>query len=304
MKRSTGIKRIIGIGILSTGVWYFALKNYNYKITFTSTQAPGIIYSNLLQWNNWENENTNAVVTVSKTPFSEIRQEVNIADSVFTYRWVIKRTNDSVTKITVLIKDRENSFLQNLQVPFFNTDFEKQSIATVKKIREALIKHQDYYKVSGVEEGKIPETHCAYIPLISHLKDKGNTMIRNIPIVMNYIKENNIALAGDPFLEVTEWNLVKDTIKFNFCFPVKESDTFPKTNVVKFKTIPEKGALKTRFNGNYKLSDRGWYTLMDYAEANTIKIKNLPVEFYRNDPHSGGDELQWEAEIYMPTNTK
>ena len=26
----------------------------------------------------------------------------------------------------------------------------------------------------------------------------------------------------------------------------------------------------------------------------------MPLEFFYNNPHYGGDELNWKAEIYMP----
>ncbi len=300
MKRSTVIKLLISIGLLAAGVWYFVLKDYNYKITFTSTQAPGIIYANLLQWNNGEAANTKAVTTLSRSPFSGILQEVTIADSVFNYRWIIKRKNDSVTKIKAFIKDTKNSFSQNLQVPFYKTDFVKRSITTVKKVRDGLKKHEEYYKVSDVQESTIPSTYCVYIPLSSTRKDKGNTMMKNISVIMDYIKGNDIAITGNPFLEITDWNIPEDRIQFNFCFPIKKQDSFPETKVIKFKKTAEKKALKTTFNGNYRISDRGWYTIMDYAENNNITLENLPLEIYLNDPHSGGDELQWQAEVYMP----
>ena len=117
---------------------------------------------------------------------------------------------------------------------------------------------------------------------------------------MNYIKDNNIKLTGHPFLEITEWDVVEDLIKFNFCFPIQERDEYPATNDIKFKQTEEKVALKTIFNGNYKISDRAWYAILDYAEIKNIDIEELPIEVYLNDPHSGGDDLKWEAEIYMP----
>ena len=36
------------------------------------------------------------------------------------------------------------------------------------------------------------------------------------------------------------------------------------------------------------------------AEINDIAINRLPIEIYLNDPHGGGNDLEWEAEIYMP----
>jgi len=43
-----------------------------------------------------------------------------------------------------------------------------------------------------------------------------------------------------------------------------------------------------------------WYKLIDYAKTNHIDIDLLPVELYLNDPHTGGNDLEWEADVYMP----
>ena len=69
---------------------------------------------------------------------------------------------------------------------------------------------------------------------------------------------------------------------------------------MKFKKTTEKRALKTIFNGNYKISDRAWFSIIDYASTKGVEIEQLPVEIFRNDPHSGGNPLEWEAEVYMP----
>ena len=162
------------------------------------------------------------------------------------------------------------------------------------------MKNAKNYKISKVSKVKIPSQNCAYISLESKLQDKANAMVKNIYLVMNYIKDNNIELTGDPFLEITEWDIVEDNIKFNFCFPIKEQNSYPETETISFKKTDEKEALKVVFNGNYKISDRAWYKIIDHAKTNAIDIENLPVEFYLNDPHAGGDDLKWEAEIYMP----
>ena len=59
-------------------------------------------------------------------------------------------------------------------------------------------------------------------------------------------------------------------------------------------------AIKATYNGNYITSDRAWYALLDYAEKNDILIDKKPLEVFYSNPNFGGDELLWEAEIFMP----
>lgn len=296
MTLSKTIKQIVGIAVIFIGVWYFMIKDYDYKITFTTSQAPGIVYDRLTKWTDGE--------TFEQIPFSEIHHKVVAGDSIFTFRWTFIRKNDSTTLVTAKIRDEKHSLKQKLQVPFYENGFVKSAISRVKKLGESLIENAENYKISKVSREKIPAQNCAYISLESEKQNKASTMVKNISIVMNYIKDNNIELVGDPFLEVTEWNLLEDTIKFDFCFPIEERDTYPEVNTVKFKKTKERDALKAIFNGNYKISDRAWYDILDHAEMNDVIIEKLPVEVFLNDPHSGGDSLEWEAEIYMPLLNK
>ncbi|MEM9685840.1 MAG: hypothetical protein AAF934_02840, partial [Bacteroidota bacterium] len=279
MKRTTYIKLLISLSSIIAGIWYFVVKDYNYKITFTNTQAPGIIYANLLQWDG-QGDHIQAITTLSKNPFSKIQQQLTLTDSIFTYRWIIERKNDTTTKVTAYIKDRKNSFIQNLQVPFYKNTFVRRNIATVENIAKQLLQNKNYYNVSSVQKDSTPATHCAYITLSSTLKDKASTMMKNINTIMNYIRKNNITITGDPFLEITNWNIHENTITFNFCFPIAEKETYPETNTIKFKKTTAKNALKTTFNGNYRISDNAWYTIIDYAQTHNIAIEHLPFEIY------------------------
>jgi effector-binding domain-containing protein len=129
---------------------------------------------------------------------------------------------------------------------------------------------------------------------------KAKNMLSNIATIMEYINSNEIALQGDPFLEVTSWDKQDETIKFNFCFPIEKSDSIPKNAQLQFKTLAPFRALKAEFNGNYSISNNAWYFLLDYAERNNLNIRELPLELYLVDPHIGGDSMNWKALIFLP----
>ena len=125
-------------------------------------------------------------------------------------------------------------------------------------------------------------------------------MLSNISVIMNYIKDNEIPLNGDPFLEVTHWDQEHDSIDFNFCFPIHIKDSLPDHPEILFKETAPLHALKAVYHGNYKISDNAWYYLLDYAERKHLKIEDTPIEIYLNDPHEGGNSLEWEAHILLP----
>ncbi len=297
------IKKLSFFGIfilLGILVWYLFVKSYDYKITFESKQSPGVIYSSLVAWNNWEPKSKKTVSVLSKIPFSNVVQEFKVSDSIFKIEWLLTKKSDSITKITALLSDKDHSLIQRIKMPFTKTDFMKRVLSTVKNIRKGIRAHKSDYKVSNVTEAIIPEKNVAYIELNCKLHEKANKMMMHTIDAMEYIKMNNMKLTDDPFIEIVNWNLQEDHITFHFCFPIPKLSTYPKSDVVNIKTTVSKPAIKTTFNGHYKFSDRGWFYLLDYAKTHKIDIEELPVEVFLNDPHSGEDELNWEAEIYLP----
>ena len=117
---------------------------------------------------------------------------------------------------------------------------------------------------------------------------------------MTYIKENDIELKGDPFISVTHWDPITQDLNFDFCFPIDSVSARPEDPEVRFKTLKSERYLKAIFNGNYRISQQGWYSLFDYAQRNNIALGSEIIEIYRNDPHEGGDSMQWVAELLIP----
>lgn len=294
------IFKIFLLLILGIGIWYFLLKDYNYRVTFKTDQAPGIVYAHLTEWNNGETPNNKVVTILNKSPFSEIEQHLKVGDSLFKIIWNLERSGENETTVIAKFKDENNSFKQNIQALYSKNDFVQRSIATVRGFGEGLIENAKNYKVSDVEEAMKPAQNCAFIQLECAPKDKASAMVKNIHVVMNYLKDNDLLLTGSPFLEVKEWDMENEKIKFDFCFPIMERQTYPPAKSVRFKKTKEQKSLKTIFNGNYRISDRAWFVLLDYAEQNNIDIEMSPVEFYLNDPHNAGNSLEWVAEVYMP----
>jgi len=300
--RIKSLLRILGLLVIALGVWYFFIKGYNYKISFTIKQSQGIIYDHLSHWNDGKSKSDSVVFNVKKEPFSKVIQHYRFGDSLFKFDWDLKMIDENTTKVTARTKDEHHSILQNLFVLSPKNHFKKTSIASVKKFRDGLIKNVENYRLHDIRDSIIPPQHYAYISIKSRLSEKASMMQKNIFYIMNYIKAHDtIQLTGHPFLQVTEWNVENDSLAFDFCFPINKMDTYPDApSNVTIKQIAERKALKLKFNGNYRISDRAWYQLRDYARYHNIKTTNLPVEIFHNDPHSGTNSLEWVAEVFMP----
>lgn len=293
---------MIALALVMLLSWHFIIKPYNYRISFITKDPSGLVYSNLLAWKAAKGLEDSSEVSITHRDYNTnyLEQQLRLKDSLFEYRWKLEPQTDSTTRVTAYITDLNNSWIQNLYTPVYKNDFVKRSLRTVEELGSEWVDYRKRYRVGQITEANVDSRFCAYVSVETTSAQKARTMMTNIADVMGYINSNELELNGDPFLQVTAWDRVTDSISFNFCFPIKPSDSLPASSVVKFKEVAGFKGIKTIFNGNYSISDKSWYWLIRHAENKNIKVKQLPFEVYKNDPHMGGDPLKWEAEIYLP----
>ena len=287
---------VIGILLLIFLGWYLLIKPYDYRVTFKVKTTVGTINQSLKIWNVGI-ENSTPIIQES---LSELTQYIKINDSTFRYQWSINSLNDSVSKVKVYIKDLDHSMTNKISIPIYNTDFEKRTLKTVSDFTDKLLEHLKKIKVKVDGESFSRSTYCAYIPIKGLQVEKARGMMKNYSLLTQVLSADQVKMNGTPFVEVTNWNQQNDSIEYHFCFPIIKSDSLPKHPLIQYKQYQGVKALKATYNGNYITSDRAWYALLEYAERNNITIENKPLEVFNNNPNFGGNELRWEAEIYMP----
>ena len=282
---------------LGSLVWYLFLKPYDYSVSIISKTFPGTINQSIKSWGNTNKNN----VLLEERDFLNIDQQLKFNDSIYQYQWKITPVNDSTTKIKVYIKEAEHSLENRLKIPFLDTEFEKRTKRTMLDFNDVLTEHLEKFKVTVLDTIELlPDTYCAYIPIKASQVGKAKGMMQNYPILSTVLVDNNVALNGRPFLEITNWNREVDSVSYNFCYPIIKSDSLPQNDIIKYKKFEGVRALKAIYNGNYITSDRAWYALLDYAKRNGIMVRERPVEVFFSNPNFGGNELDWIAEIYMP----
>jgi len=272
------------------------IKPYDYLVTLEAKTSPGTINQTIKTW-SMSLDNSSII---KQNDINNLTQRITFNDSTYIYKWNIISINDSTSKIKVYIKDEHHSFKNKITFPFNNTDFEKRAKNTLVDFNKKLIEHLKKFKVTIIGESKLKSTYCAYVPIKSVQIGKALGMMRNYSLLSTILVENNVELNGKPFIEITHWNMDKDSIHFNFCYPIIKNDSLPVHKLIKYKQFEDKNTLKAIYNGNYITSDRAWYSLIDYAKKNNIEIEKKPIEIFYNNPNMGGDALQWKAEIYLP----
>ncbi|BAO76116.1 transcriptional regulator [Winogradskyella sp. PG-2] len=283
------------ISVIIALVIYLFIYPADYKVTFEAKALPGTINQTLKVWNTEVDGEIQ-----SQRGINNMEQRIAFGDSIHIYNWSFKALNDSTSSVTVHIKDENNSLQNRLRKPFFDIPIQKQSAKTVTNFYEYLNDHLDNFKVTYEGESDLKSTFCAYVPLKGKQSDKANGMMQNYTLLTSVMANNNVELNGPPFVEITHWDIEKDSINYNFCFPIIRSEKLPTHTIIKYKRIFAKKALKATYNGNYITSDRAWYTLMRKAKDLNKDIQLTPVEYFYNNPNFGGNEINWKAEIFMP----
>ena len=293
MKKISTIIGFLTIGFL---LWYFIIKPYDYLVTFKVKTTAGTINQSIKLWNT-SLENSSPI---QQENLKNLTQQIIVKDSTFNYNWSISSVNDSISKVNVYVTDIDHSFANKISIPFGTTDFEKRTQNTITDFIDKLKEHLNKIRVRVVGIDSTRTTYCAYIPMKGLQIEKARGMMQNYSLLTSVLSAENIEMNGTPFVEITNWNTQNDIIAYNFCFPVIKSDSLPIDPRIQYKQYSGVKALKASYNGNYITSDRAWYALLDYAGNNDIEIVKKPLEVFYSNPNFGGDELKWEAQIYLP----
>lgn len=296
--------KILSIFILLAAlIWYLFFKPYDYTVRFKVKTSPGTIFIGIEEWNFFNQELDSFSYKINnKKAYTFINETLNTNGKSLELVWNLKSINDSITLVVVGITEKEKSVYNRIRIPFLDTEFEEIAIGTIKDFKNRIENQlEKKIKVKYIGIDSIPEIAYAYVEFNNiEMRKKAEQMMKYNARLLQFINNHNLKGGEHPFLIVNKWNLNKNTIDFRFCFPIKQNDSLPIDEFVKFDVLKPTKALKAIYNGNYITSDRGWFALHEYAKRHNIDIENTPLEIFYNNPHYGGNELDWKAEIYMP----
>jgi effector-binding domain-containing protein len=284
---------LVGVAAL---LWYLFILPYDYKVTFSVKTFPGTVNQSIKLWNN----TLDSAKIINQISISSLEQQLKVGNHTYSYKWEMNMINDSTSNVKVYISEPENSLINKISIPFVATEIEQYAKKNVTEFYDRLNEHLDKIKVKVEGVSEIERTYCIYIPLTTTQIGKARAMMNYYSLLNSFIMRNGIQTNGLPFVEITNWDIGSDTIKYNFCYPIIKTDTLPNLELLKYKWLEHTTAIKAIYNGNYITSDRAWYALMYYAEKHGIEVINKPIEVYHTNPNFGGNEKEWQADIYLP----
>jgi len=294
---------VASIGLSLLLGWYLFIKESDYCITFSAKTASGTVFQGIEEWTTAQQKSKNENYTViEKRNFDFIKHKMKNGNDEMEYTWNTKPINDSMTSISIGIKDLNHSLYNRLTaIPFIPTKFKTEQIEKIKSFKLGLEDHLVNFKIRIDGEKSTKEIYVAYISLKSSMQEKAQTMIEYDPTIVGYLDKNKIKILGfRPYLEITDWDQEKEMVSFNYCFPIPKDTKYIPNDNVKFKTIPAMKGIQATYFGNFRTSDRAWFSLLDYAKKHNYKLDYKPLEHFLDNPFNGGNELEWKTEIIIP----
>lgn len=279
------------------GIWYFAVKKYDYTIRFETSVNPSEIYQKLLYYEFQEFEK---VEVDARAPFKNLVQKGELKGKDLKLSWELSKENDTVTNVLVGIKNTENPFKSRLQLLTGSGTFKEKAISEIKQFKKALEKDSDLYNIDIKGETMSPETTCACIYLKNTVNMKALDMVQNINTLSGFMVDNDLEMEAKPRIQVLKWDVTSNSIDYNFCFPIDPAASPKPSGDIFITKIPAQNSLMAIYNGNYMYSHLAWVRLLDYAAENNLKLEQRPLEIFNDNPEMGGDSRNWEAEIYLP----
>jgi len=286
--------------ILVACMVFLLLRPCDYQVRFTVKTTPDIAYFQILNWHTWNRKQVPSKIEITdKAPVKSVSHKVLLNDTTLLFNWDFKTLNDSVTRVRVRVSDPFRKLYNRFTVPFTNTCFKKSVENNVRdnKTRLELLLRKFNFEFTGYTQ--FEERRCVFIELKNTTRGKAGAMISTVAELNQFVRQNNLVLNGHPFVVVHDWNELEDSINFDFCFPIIRTEIVPEHPEIKFKKVEGMDAVKTDFYGNYSISDISWYNLDEEARKMGYRSNHKVIEVYHHDPHSGGNELEWKAEIYL-----
>jgi len=305
------MKKIISISLvvaLIAAIWYLFIKEYDYQFRFKAKYGPATVYQEILNWENFTNTDDHKnIKVIEKEPYSGLVQQVDLDNkNSLLMEWEFEYINDSVTQVIVNILDKENQFKNRFEIlnPFKNSSYLSKLKGDFSAFNKRLNDRQEAYKITMADTATSPAFDCACITSKVKVENKANAMMATVRTIESYLSDNDLKLQGSPLLKVTQWNIDKNEIIFDFCFPIKFNDSLKETGEIQLKHIEPSKSLFAVFNGNYRQSHLAWLDLYEKARRENIAVNPLPLEVYFDNPMTGVESAEWRADIYMPLALK
>lgn len=287
-------------------IWFFFIKKYDYQFRFKTQAGMPTSFQHILNLEEIKyDEKVYSLKNVEQDSYTSVTQQFTTnSDQTILVNWDLESVTDSLTQVKVNFLQRKNTFLNRLGIlnPFSKSKYVNQLQSSVRDVSKLIEERGSSFSIHFKGEETSPAIDCACISTGSTVENKAFAMVATVNTLMDFITANELELQGNPLLKVRSWDMEKNYIRFDFCFPITITNTLQQTGEIELKRIESQHSLFAVFKGNYRDSHIAWLEVLEKAKRNNMKVTPLPLEVYYNNPMMGGDAIDWRADVYLPLN--
>ena len=322
---------IIGLAI------YIAVQPNSFEVSRERTvEAPAaVLYDNVIDFKNWESwspwvekepdlklmfpeqtagvggsyswegkDGLGSMKTTDAAPYESIDQELQFEDfKPSSIKWTFEPTSDNKTKVTWKMNSEEVPFMfkgfaalsggfDKMIGPDFERGLSKLDSITLVEMKKYSI------NVDGITDHS--GGYYLYSTTSCKMDEFKSKMSEMMPKLEEFVKTNNIEMAGAPFVIYHKWDVENNAVMFSSCVPTTTRVITTESDVLTGKLDPFK-ALKTTLTGDYSNLKEAWDTAMKYVSDNNLELNETGpmIEAYLTDPISEPNPAKWKTVIYL-----
>lgn len=283
---------LVTIGLL----YYLFIRSFEFEVNFKAKTLPGDLMETIRIWNR----SLDSANVIKVDSLSSLKQVIVKENRAYIFDWHFTTINDSTTEVNIRISQPDRIIKNKILIPFSEQPIEQDASDISNEFYEILKQHLEITSVKIIGEVELDSVFCACRSLETKQIEKAYGMMREYPILTSFVVSYDLKPDGQPIVRLNEWNHSLGLLKFDFCFPIVQSDSLPLISEITYKKFKKEKVLKAEYHGNYITSDRAWYELIQYAERNGNKINGLPIEYFFNNPNLGMSARGWKAEVFLP----
>lgn len=274
------------------------------SITYTyaeKTSGEGASYS-------WDGEMSGSMTTTKVIPNKEIQQDLTLdtpgGERNSKVYWTFEEV-DGGTKVTWGMKG-EHTLIDKAYYSISDFDFDaaihqmnQQGLEGIAREVEADMKAYSI-NVDGVTQ--YGGGYYMYTTSVAKQSEIGEKMKPMMDVVLGFITQNNLNMAGNPFTIYNEMDNTTNTVIFSTGIPVREQVITPEGSPVVCGYMEPVSAVKISLKGNYEHLSEAYTTGRQYISKNGLLMdpNGKMFEVYVTNPVEVPNPADWLTEVYIP----
>ncbi|QDO93923.1 transcription activator effector-binding protein [Formosa sediminum] len=217
--------------------------------------------------------------------------------------WKIDSVSPKTSRVTLSMSSKNITFKKKAYYAIFGTpetDLAPKFETSLVALDSAIVKSMKVYSITI--NGVTNHSGGYYLyntttTSIDNYKSKVQQMMSDIT---DYIKENQIPMAGFPYVLYHDWNPENNTVSFSCCIPTT-TQVISTNDKILTGLLPAFKTLKTTLKGDYNYLDKAWDAAFKHISANdlTRAKSNIMLESFITNPKYKVNPANWVTEIYI-----